>query len=260
MKIDIPAYPHGRLKGKKMDSLTAKSEIAEQGIDTSKRLFAIEGQEDGYYSIYKLLPVVSEGKTYISPFPNPVHLYLSLSHQHFVLSEKCRLENFPKCAEAFEHEMYLLKADDGTTTHACYTTYIQFRAASIIMLVAALEAFMNHIIDNNFIYTRESDGRSFDKEKIESPKISFNEKIDNVIPQYLNNLSFWESMPDELQNIKALYNHRKHLIHLKTESQDDFTRYMTQMEGMLIFEILNSIKCVIKFMNTAKPNFVNFKA
>jgi hypothetical protein len=126
------------------------------------------------------------------------------------------------------------------------------------MIVSAIEAFLNHIIPNDFVYRtiRKKKPVEFNKEEIESPKISFREKLTDVIPQWLGDNSFWSRNLTEKENILELYENRRNVIHLKTNSQDDFERYFSVIDKMLDLDISTSINSTIKFMNLATENFI----
>jgi len=126
------------------------------------------------------------------------------------------------------------------------------------MLVSSLEAYLNHIIPNDFIYRtiRKDKPVEFNKEEIESSKISFREKLTEVIPQWLNDNSFWSINSADKEIILELYENRRNIIHLKTNAQDDFERYFSVIDKMLDLDVLASINSTINFMNLATKNFV----
>jgi hypothetical protein len=126
------------------------------------------------------------------------------------------------------------------------------------MIVSAIEAYLNHIIPNDFVYQtiRNNKTVEFNKDAIESSKISFKEKLNYIIPQWLRDDSFWHRNLTEKENILKLYENRKNIVHLKTNSQDDFERYFFVIDKMLDLDISASINSTIKFMNLATKNFI----
>jgi hypothetical protein len=66
----------------------------------------------------------------------------------FELSEKKQIE-FKNCGKKYGKEMYLLDIEEDEA-HERYNNYIKYRSSSIIMLVSSIEAFLNHIIPNDF--------------------------------------------------------------------------------------------------------------
>lgn len=75
------------------------------------------------------------------------------------------------------------------------------------MIVSAIEAYLNHIIPNDFVYRtiRKTKTMEFNKDAIESSKISFIEKLNDIIPQWLRDYSFWQRNLTEKENILKLY-------------------------------------------------------
>jgi hypothetical protein len=142
------------------------------------------------------------------------------------------------------------------------TTLLKYRASSIIMLVSALEAFMNHIIDNSFIYerlNRKGTGMELlDKVSIEGTAVSFREKLTKVIPQFLQEPAFWDNKLKDLNIILDLYGHRRSLIHLKTNKEADLDRYSEAMDNMLEFDIMAAINTSIKMVNDCSPEFITY--
>ena len=69
----------------------------------------------------------------------------------------------------------------------------------------------------------------------------------------------WATYPEEKIVIEDLYDNRKNIIHLKTNSDDDFKRYFSAIDKMLDLDILASIDATIKFMNVVSPGFVEMQ-
>jgi hypothetical protein len=180
--------------------------------------------------------------------------------EHFNQSEEVKGTNFFKCGRKCGEDVYLLDIEENGT-HDCYNHYVKYRASSIIMLVSSIEAFLNHIIPNDFIYRRikEEMPEEFNKIQIESTKIPFKEKLTEVIPQWLGNYAFWTILQPEIDNILELYENRRSIIHLKTNAQDDFDRYFLVIDKMLELDIFASIQSTIKFMNFVNENFIKFE-
>ena len=80
----------------------------------------------------------------------------------------------------------------------------------------------------------------------------------NVIPQWLNQPNFWDEKNDIKETLLLLYKNRKNIIHLKTNTQNDFERYFDSINEMLELDIFSSINSSIDFMNLVSKNFVEF--
>lgn len=182
--------------------------------------------KNGEKSVIRSRPARNLNKLYVSAFPNPVHLFLSLAIKHFNQSEVIKKTNFPKCGKKIGKDIYILDIEENGT-HECYNHYIKYRSSSIVMLAASLEAILNHIVPNDFKYKtqRTLNGVTkdvvFSKKKIESGKVSFNEKLDSFIPKMLTKEFFWDILELEKASINNLYRNRKNNTHLKINAEDD---------------------------------------
>jgi hypothetical protein len=258
MKIKIPPYPNYKITEQAFSrDIVSNSIQKSDSTGLSNQLVIITEFKTGEPRVMKSRPVKYLNQLFVTAFPNPVHLFLSVAIEHYNHSEKIKEINFPKCGKKIEEDIFILDIEENGT-HDCYNHYIKYRASSIIMLVSALEAFLNHIIPNDFIYRtiRRNKPVEFNKEKIESPEISFREKLTDVIPQWLGDNSFWNRNLTDKENILELYENRRKIIHLKTNSQDDFQRYFSVIDKMLDLDISTSVNSTIKFMNLTTTNFV----
>lgn len=261
MKIKIPPYPNFKITDQAFNRDVVSNTISKSDSPGfSNNLVMITVFNSGERRVIKARPVKYLNQLFVTAFPNPIHLFLSVAIEHYNYSEKIKETNFPKCGKLIDDGIFILDIEENGT-HECYNHYIKYRASSIIMIVSALEAFMNHIIPNDFIYQtiKKDKPVEYNKEEIESPKISFKEKLTDVIPQWLDDNSFWNRHRSEKENILELYENRRNIIHLKTNSQDDFERYFSAIDKMLDFDISTSINSTIKFMNLAIDNFVELE-
>lgn len=261
MKIKIPPYPNYKITDEAFSrdvELKSVKKTDSKGIST--QLILVIEFKTGEKKVVKARPVRHNDKLYITAFPNPVHLFLSLGIEHFNLSEQIKENNFPKCGKKCGEDMYFLdiKANE---THDCFNDYIKYRVSSIIMLVSSLEAFLNHIIPNDFIYStkRKDKEIKLSKADIEGPQVNFREKLIDIVPQSLKNDSFWDNIQDVKNTILELYENRKNLIHLKTNAENDFDIYFRTIDKMLDLDINIAIDSTISYMNRAAPNFIEFK-
>ncbi len=258
MKIRIPPYPNYQITDEVFNRDVASVTVTKsdsQGLST--QLIMITEFGLGKKRVIRARPVRFKGNLFVTAFPNPIHLFLSLAIENYNQSETIKEINFAKCGRQVGDDVFVLDIEENGT-HDCYNHYVKYRASSIIMLVSTLEAYLNHIIPNNFIYTTTRKGQQvkFDKEDIESAKVSFREKLNEVIPQWLAKPDFWKTHVLEKVAIEELYENRKNIIHLKTYSEDDFSRYFPAIDKMLDLDIRDSIDATIKFMNAVSPDFV----
>ncbi|MDF1674804.1 MAG: hypothetical protein P1U44_03725 [Vicingaceae bacterium] len=264
MKVKIPPYPNFKITEKAISDVENQSVKKTDSSGLSNQLVIVVKFKNGADRVIRSRPVRHLNNLYVSAFPNPIHLFLSVAIEHFNQSEEIKSKNFPKCGKKIGEDIYILDIEENGT-HECYNHYIKYRSSSIVMLVASLEAFLNHIIPNDYKYTtqRTKNGTSkevvFPKKKIESGAVSFSEKLDTLIPKMLNNESFWVDLESEKNSIKELYRNRKNIIHLKTNAEDDLTAYFNVIDEMLDLDVFSCINATTKFMNSVKKDFIEFE-
>lgn len=262
MKIKIPPYPSYQITDQGFDQDVASSSIEQSDASdlTSNKLLLTVIFKNNQKRVIKARAVKYNDNLYVAPFPNPVHLFLSVAIEHYNHSEQIKETNFPKCGKQIGNGLYFLDIAQNET-HECYNHYIKYRASSIIMLISSLEAFLNHIIPNDFIYKTNSNGKQVQYKKIdiESTKVPFRDKLLNIIPQWQNNEFFWANFTKEKEAILSLYDIRRNIIHLKTNAEDDFERYFEAIDKMLDLDILYAINATIFFMNLVSYKFIQFE-
>lgn len=255
MKVIIPPYPNFIITEETLSKSKIETVARNTSEGLSKQLIMFIPFNEKEKRVIRTRSIKHNGNVYVSALPNPVHLFLTLGIENYDLSEEIKQTKFRKCGQQLGDDIFLLPIEENGT-HQCYNDYIKYRSSSIIMLVSALEAFLNHIIPNDFIYKTEK--KNYSKIEIESPKIFFKDKLEKVIPQYLEQESFWDNISEMKSVILNLYKIRKSLIHLKTNAEDDFKAYFDAIDEMLDFDIGNCIDSLVNFMNIVKSNFVEF--
>lgn len=261
MKIKIPPYPKYKIAKQAVDNVISTNSpiMKADASNLSSSIGIIIENLSGEKVLLRAQPVDHQGKRFISFFPNPVHLFLNAAVENYNYAENVKNTNFPKCGKELGGKLYILEAEqDGT--HDCYNRYIAYRSISIIMLVSCLEAFMNQIIPNDFIYKgiRKDKEVLFKKKDIER-EVSFIDKLTKVIPQWLERDDFWEENSQIKTPLIELYNNRRNIIHLKTDSQSDLTRYSDAISKMLDFDVWSAIRATIAFINLISSNCVEFE-
>lgn len=260
LKIKVPPYPNFEISENAHQRDVVEGSIQANKDDTvPNKIIMVVEFKTGEKKVIRARPVKYQNNTFISVFPNPIHIFLSTSIEQYNYSQSIKETSFLKYGKQVGSNTYLLDFLVNET-NSCYNDYIKYRVSSIILLVSSLEAFLNHIISNDFIYRtiRNGEDKLFSKEDIESTKISFSEKMINVIPQWLNQPNFWDEKNDIKETLLLLYKNRKNIIHLKTNTQNDFERYFDSINEMLELDIFSSINSSIDFMNLVSKNFVEF--
>lgn len=216
--------------------------------------------DNGNNLTFKCRPINFNHQTYIAPFPNPVLIFLHTSIDNFNYSIeilKLLIDDFQ--LKDNNLDLYILNID-GDNMNKNYNSFIRLRMVSIITAITALEAFLNQIIPNDFKYIKkDKNGKTIklNKNKIESTKVHFKEKLVDLISQLKENPNFENENASIIKPIMELYNIRKEIIHLKTKSQDELSLYFDSLGKMLDFDLEESIISIINYLNIVEPNYTN---
>ncbi len=227
--------------------------------EIAKEIIVFLKDSSGKEFMFKSRTVTYQDKTFISPFPNPVHLFLKTSIESFnqsvntlaLMQNDCQLDDLSR-------KISILNINENFTNNN-YNDFVRFRITSIISLVAAIETFLNQIIPNNFIYNQArklGEITELDKTKIESSKVYFIEKLTSVISQFLTNTKFENDNAELIETITEMYSVRKNIIHLKTNSEDEIAIYFSAIGKVLELDIEKSIEATIKYMNVVELDFI----
>ncbi len=221
-------------------------------------LVVIVQKDDGEKITFTSRTVKYLDKIFIAPLPNPVHILLNSGIENYNYSIKT--------LELLKHDCQLDNEDNGIhilnigndNTNKNFNDLIKFKMVSVISLVTSLEAFLNQVIPNNFIYEQTKYGKTkkLNKKKIESPQVTFKEKLTDLISQLLDQPNFSESNPKIIGLIIELYDLRREVIHLKTNSENEMGMYFKSIGKLLDIELEKVIESTIDYMNLIRPKFV----
>lgn len=96
MKIKIPPYPNYEITERAFNEVVdSKSVKMTDSSVLSNQLVLIAPFKTGEKRVIKARPVKYNNKLYVTAFPNPIHIFLSLAIEHFNFSEQIKQNNFP---------------------------------------------------------------------------------------------------------------------------------------------------------------------
>lgn len=258
MKIQIP-----RLVQQKLEKQNAENEIIKNAITVSGNHFSFENtimvykDDAGEFILSRSMPISCGIHQYISPFPNPVHIFLQSAINHLQTADTLREKLFPLCSkQSKNHNFKMLRYDEHGTSDL-YNSYLENRIITVTMVVSSLEAFVNQMIPNDFIYKtiRENKDMEFKKKDIEGSQLAFNEKIEKVLPSAHSTFT-WQGNEDILKGLKQLNGIRNKFIHLKTRSKSQYNLYERPILDLMNMNLPISINNAIWFMNQISKDFV----
>lgn len=254
MQIKIPTYPKKKFTDIFWASHKTDSEVNydETGKPASSSQTITINPKTG--DAIKTIHVESIGIKYAGPFPNPVHLFISQAIDHYMFSECIKTEEFPNQVQRIDNIHSHLKVDLHETSQAL-NSYIQNRSGCLIMLITAIESYINHVTPNDIQFKEGKE--DWGKEEVQR-RMNFKDKLKKLIPHIKNNPDFWIANQTDLRNIVDLQFHRNNIIHLKTTTEPNHHQYLNSIERMLEFDLNAAINSTITFMNLVEPNFIEY--
>ena len=240
------------------DGTLVKHEPLEKQSQLTNEIFVIVQLTNGKKIMFNSRTVSYQNKIFVAPLPNPVHLLLNVGIENYnnsisildKLKEDCQLSEDDK-------DVHILNLGYDNT-NANFNNLIKFKITAVITLITSLEAFLNQIIPNDFIYDGLKKGKphQFNKKQIESSSISFKEKLTNVMSQLIEKPYFSKQHSKVINSILELYAVRRELIHMKTNSDDWMGLYFKITGSVIDIDLEKSILAIRKYMNLIKPRFI----
>lgn len=204
---------------------------------------------------FTFIPIIEKEQLFASVFPNPVQLYFSIAYNNYQFARQTR------------HNIVIQKDQTGPFNRVnsyLYNWHLQCKISSIIFLHSTIEAFINYMMPEDFIYKQEitskqSDKfikqiREFTKEQTER-YIQFKEKVGKVVSQ-ITSLDFQKSNKktfDQLLNLNTL---RNDLIHLRSTKKNNEQQFELSVASIVNVDLSIYVKAVQGFINTIKPNLI----
>jgi hypothetical protein len=180
------------------------------------------------------------------PFANPVLVYF-----HF--SQTCL-----KPLSESRHQLLSVFANNKSINENAlkiFYDYFGVISSFIIMLMTALEAFINQNITDDFIYLKNEGGRctkSYDKDQIQR-WIVFEEKIKNVLNK-IKGKNFEKEFPLKYQRIRNLKELRDDIAH--TKQGEVYGKYQELYKKTLDFKCVEAINVAKDFINFYEGNLI----
>lgn len=256
--VDVKPYKILSVKQKVLDNLPTGDETVQKkkfikGLkkSSSKALLVLNPETK---QLFTTTGIINHGNVYISFFPDPVLVFFSQAYDSYLKSKKI--------VSDFDNHIILNSNDIKIINSEIYNIYLSQRISAIIFLFTALEAFVNSVIPDEFIYKRKKDTESENLNKKDIERfVPVIEKIDCILSQQeLVGIDFKQQYPTIYGNIKKIQRERNNLIHLKTSRDDKNVESFLSMFGKILNDDFEHIFISVeKFMNIVKPNFIEIK-
>ncbi|WP_148783445.1 hypothetical protein [Aquimarina intermedia] len=192
--------------------------------------------------------------------PNLIQAYFDLAYEQIQWTDKYA-DTFHFISNNKFEEVRLIEPN-------IFNRFIQYRISSIIFLHLSVEAFVNHIIPDDFIYLRVENSKSdkfieqttkLSKENIER-WTSFKEKIEKVIPQ-IPGIDFdLKKNSKILGRLFEIVKIRDEIIHLKSKDKETSIYYDKIFNFIASKNLSDYLHSVKKFINIIQKDFIKIES
>tara|TARA_R110000868_G_scaffold386386_4_gene654697 strand:+ start:1200 stop:2279 length:1080 start_codon:yes stop_codon:yes gene_type:complete len=198
-------------------------------------------------------------KIYAGHAPNLIHIYFDQALAQIQWSNKY--------ADSFQFISKQEIADIGLLPDRIFNRFIQLRVSAIIFLHLSIEAFINYIIPEDFVYSKIESGNS-DKFSEQTTKLSkkqierwtnFKEKIEKVIPQ-IEKLGFDSKKNTEIiGRILEIGKIRDEIIHLKSKDKESMSYYKDIFNFIGSRDLMDYMHSAKKYINILENDFLKIE-
>ena len=254
----IPPFGNWNVADSAMKDVISSSELNHDNNDDldSHELVGVLEYGSGERKMVFMLPVQHGGHQFVAAFPDPVLLYLSITHQHFIVSEKLRKDLFAQESLDSSEPLKLLDSEVNDT-NSIYNSFLQYRVSSIIMLHSSLEAFVNSMIADNieFPLKKRDEVVYLNKRGIDR-QIKFKDKLVKVMT-FVSKINFEIEHQDIIKDLLHIYYLRNNFIHLKSYNNNEFeSSYTSLFLKMINTDIGKYLNSFHSFVELVKPSYI----
>lgn len=206
-------------------------------------------------NLFTFVPIIEKNQFFASAFPDPVQLYYSLAHANFQFARHTR------------HNIIAQHSQGGSinlVSEYLYNWHLKYKISAIIFLHCTVEAFINSLMPESFIFKQEfapnkadkfiKQTKEYNKEQTER-FIQFKEKLNDVVTQ-ITNIDFQKSHQktyDKLINLNGLRNDIVHLRSIKEKNSQHFEKAFSTVINTDLNDYVDAVK---DFINIIKPDFI----
>ena len=210
--------------------------------------------EDGDF--FQATTFVNKNKIFAGIAPNLIQAYFDLAYEQVQMTEKY--------AETFHYIASKKYASVKIVDTPMFNRFIQYRISSIIFIHLTVEAFINYIIPEDFVYSKIETSNSnkfqeqitnFNKENIER-WITFKEKAQSVITK-IPNIQFDPTKNTKIiGHILEIENIRNEIIHLKSKDSNSNMHYKKVFDFIASKDLNLYLTSAKKFINILQKDFI----
>jgi len=255
----IPPFGNWNVADEAMEGVvnnTATSEERDDEDFKQQELVGILGYETGERKMVFMLPVEYNDTIFNAAFPDPILLYLQISHNQYIFSEKIKSDFFENNSMRSNGKIRMFNSVVNNTNEI-YNLYLQSRVCAIILLHSSIEAFVNFVIPDDIQYNWITNNKTKILGKIEiDKKLKFKDKLTDVI-SFSTGIDLKNNYKEMLDDILEFYQVRNDFVHLKSYMENTFkASHTTVFNKMLNMDLAKYQKVAHEFMNLIKPNYI----
>ncbi|QAA80346.1 hypothetical protein EI546_00720 [Aequorivita sp. H23M31] len=207
-------------------------------------------------AVFQATTFFHKKKIFAGIAPNLIQAYFDMAYEQIQWTDKYADTFHYIASEKFDGIKFI--------DTPIFNRFVQYRISSIIFLHLSVEAFINYIIPDNFIYSKTETSNSnkfqeqitkLNKENIER-WVSFKEKIEEVIPE-LPNITFDIKKNFEIiGRILEIETIRNEIIHLKSKDSNSNMHYKKVFDFVASKDLNKYLFSVKKFINILQSDFI----
>ncbi len=235
-----------------------KNVIKEIKSGKPSQFFGVRGDK---MELFPFIPIIENDQFFASFFPEPIQLYFSLAYSNYQFAIKSKNDiTFQKNQRK--------DVPFNIVNSYLYNWHLKYKISTIIFLHSTIEAFINYIMPDDFIYKQIINGKKSDKFKVSTKEfdkeqtekyINFKEKVSTVIPQ-LTNIDFQlnhKKIYDSIINLSTL---RNNIIHLRSSTTEkNLKHFQIVFEEIINIDLIKYVLSVKDFINIIKPDYIEFE-
>jgi len=209
--------------------------------------------------MFSFIPIIDNDKFFVSLFPDPVQLYYSLAFSNYQSSVSTRRNITLQRSESSNPVSFI--------NSYLYNWHLQQKISTIIFLHSTVEAFLNYIMPDGFIYKQEVEGdktKKYSKQITEYSKeqtekwMLFKEKLNQVFSQ-ITGIELQKNHQKIYDKILKINEIRNDLIHLRSSISGNANHFQYTFNKVINIELKPYVVAVKDFLNLVKPNFIEFE-
>ncbi len=192
-------------------------------------------------------------RTYLIGEPNPIVMYFDMALGQLSIIKERRNSMMRNAKVESQGLFYTI---EGITD---FYNYYTITTSLVIYLSLALEAFINKIIPDDFIYYKKTNKKTemYNRDQIQR-YIDFQEKLKSVVT-LVTSKDFAEKNGHKFDLIKKLKGFRDEIVHTKSQHSNGSRNYYEQLFSLsLSFDYEKTLQYCADYINFYEPKLIEY--